>query len=67
MRMKYVQQEGIRRERRPLNSPGLLVKGVSQIFLFLKTASGIKVNTITVLAHLMSEEHQAMYLEVFLK
>lgn len=62
MRKKYVQRVGIRRERRPLNLPGLLVKRVSQIFLFVKTACGIKLNTITVLAHLMSEEHQAMYL-----
>lgn len=62
MRKKYVQQGGRRRERRPLNLPGLLVKRLSQIFLFMKAASGIKLNKITVLAHLMSEEHQAMYL-----
>lgn len=59
MLIKYFEQIVIRCESCLLNLPGLLVESVklSQIFLFRKTSSGIKQNTITVLAHEMSDEH----------
>lgn len=54
------EQIAIRCESHPLILPGLLVESVklSKIFLFRKTSSGIKQNTITLLAHEMSDEHQ---------